>query len=495
MKLILLSSKLHITKNLIRILLLILLCSALPFQETARGTELIGICDYVSLALRQSDISLNLKDTLATSNINVALVTQQFRPKLVPLLDFGVTSGNSNQTIGAEIQKTFEIGPNITVGFTSNRVKSEDFVITNSHNTKAYIQILQPLFRKWGQKYSRLNLTRAEMLQRKQTLLARWTQQEIIQNAIQKYYLVVLSRLQKEIAKKALKRSSQYLDVAKSRQSVGLVSKTDVYRAELANLKAETTFLDQRRSQKTAEDALIENISWNSTQDLTLNDNIMLIIPVLPECWQDILPEQRADWQAQLIELELSELSSFRAKRGFLPDVSLSVQVEQKGQGSSIEESIHLVDTDWSVQLRLNSTLEQYREKAAFTKAQISESKSQRDLKTLERHIFREVRQAFETLLSEEKRLIISRKSRNHAEKALELALIRYERGLSDNVELLDSEATFAATEMEIIQNRVAYNLSAVRLAHALGVLNIEWLRTSLPQSNAEQVLKSSNIH
>ena len=72
------------------------------------------------------------------------------------------------------------------------------------------------------------------------------------------------------------------------------------------------------------------------------------------------------------------------------------------------------------------------------------------------------------------------------AEKALDLALIRYERGLSDNLELLGAEAAFAAAELNIIQGRVAYNLSAVRVAHALGVLSLEWLQLSLPAKQGQ---------
>ncbi len=446
----------------------------------------LNLVDSVYLALQQSDTALNLKDSLITTNLEVATADHQFSLKFVPLANFGVTSGDSSQMLGFEVTKNFEVGTKMALGLAGNSIENDDFVINNSHNARAYAQLSQPLFRRWGQKYNRLGLTRAEMQRNKQAFLANRTRQEIIQGSIQKYYTAVVARLQKALSEKALSRSAQYLEVAKSRQLVGLVSKTDVYRAELASLSAESAVLDQRRSLETAEDALKENLSWDADWDLALNEDISLLAPVLPEDWRAILPEQRSDWQAQLVELDLSGILSFRAERDLLPDLFLNLQVEQKGQGESYDEAGQLDETNWSVQLQLNSTFDSFNEQAALTREKMAESKLRRNAKALERRIFREARQAFQDLLSADRRLEISRKSLEQAEKALDLALIRYERGLSDNVELLDAEEAFAAAELNIIQDRVTYNLSAVRVAYALGVLDLEWLQLSLPNNQSQ---------
>jgi len=451
-----------------------------PVLTAAYDNEVISLIDYVSLALLTSDAALDQRDMIDSAALDIDVAASQFRPKLVPLANYGVVSGSASQSLGLEVQTTLPTGSNTAFGVVGHRIANDDFAIANSHQARTYVRVSQPLFRRWGERYNRHGLTRAELSSHKQSMLGEQARQEIILNSVQRYYVVLLSRTQLSLAEKALERSRHYLESAIARNQVGLVAKTDVFRAELAMLRAETSVLEQSRAVEMAEESLKENISRSADWHVQLDQQITSFVPVIPENWHDIVPTSRPEWQAQQIDSKLAEHNRFRAERNLLPDLSINAQYEQKGLGNSFQEARHLDESGWSVQLQLHSSLDKAGERAALSKARMVQAKLARDANALMRRIDREVRQAFQNMATVERRLQISQISFEQSEKALDLALLRYERGLSDNAELLDAESTFATAETDIIQNRVTYNIEAARLARALGVLNMEWLALSV---------------
>ena len=116
----------------------------------------------------------------------------------------------------------------------------------------------------------------------------------------------------------------------------------------------------------------------------------------------------------------------------------------------------------------------------ALDREHLKAGKLRRQSESLKRKIKREVRNAFDDLTAEARRQYLSTQKFELAKNALELAKIRYERGISDNLDILDAETAFSEAELDILRAKVTYNITAVRLAHALGILNLEWLRLSL---------------
>ncbi len=452
-----------------------------PNFAIAQQRDSIDLVDYVAIALSESDQVIDLADQRTLAALDVTVAANRFRPKLVPLANYGIASGTASQTLGMEVRSTLTGGSNITLGTYGSRLEDDDYAVANSHQLRTYVKVSQPLFRRWGERYNRYALTRAEKLSHKQILLNEQSRQDIIQAAIQRFYAVLLGRNQLRLAKTALERSQRYHAAAIDRQQVGLVSKTDVYRAELAVLRTEMNVLEQTRSLESAEEALLEFISRPAPDELAnaIDENIHDFQPVLPEDWKTILPAQRPEWQAHLIEQDLLRHARYRAERDLLPDVSVNLQYEHKGLGNSFDEARSLDENSWSVQLQLHSPFDTTEEQAALARTRMTQARLIRDGKSLERRIAREARQALTNLSATEQRLGLSHKTLEQAGKALDLALVRYERGLSDNIDLLDAETAYASAQSDIIAQRVAYNLEATRLARALGVLSLEWLQLS----------------
>ncbi|EKD35508.1 MAG: Outer membrane efflux protein, partial [uncultured bacterium] len=272
----------------------------------------------------------------------------------------------------------------------------------------------------------------------------------------------------------------EHLNSAVSRQSVGLVSKVDVYRAELAVLDAESARENQLRQKQRGEDGFRELLRVSEDEILQLADTTDKMVPVIPESWEEELLLTRLDWQAYRVSVEINEVETFKAKQNLAPDIGLSFVVEQKGEGASAEEALTLDQTNWAIQLEMLSSLDSLNEENVLLKKKIEKAKLRRGKEALRRKITREAREAFQDLLAEERSHQLSIRRLQQAEMALDLAKTRYEQGLSDNLVVLDAETAFSDAEATLSRSMTAYNIAATMLAYNLGVLDRQWVGMSL---------------
>lgn len=450
-----------------------------PCISFSGNIHTLSLMDFVRLASQFSSQAFSINDGTTLADMNVSSALHQFSPQLVPLANVGFNSSNSDQSLGLKLTQKTETGQSITAAVSANRLESDEYVVTNSHAIRAYLQVSQPLFRQWGKKYNRAALTRAELLNRKNEFLVARATQELVLDSIQKYYAAVQSEIQCRKTESSLTRARKYLEIAESRFSIGLVSKADVYRAELAQIAAENSYLEQERARDRALDEIRVQLNWSDNENFELNSDIQLLAPLVPEDFDLDLLSSHPEWQAQQIDEQLQQLSLYTAKRNLLPDISINLQAEQKGQGDSLSAAQELDETNWSISLQLNSTFDRFNEHSALTKERMAEAKLRRETKALKSRIKRNAQRALQELQAEERRCILQEKSLTQADKALDLAFTRYERGLSNNLELLDAEADYSSAEMGIVESRIAYNMAAAKLGRALGILDLEWLRIS----------------
>ncbi|MEN8189746.1 MAG: TolC family protein, partial [Thermodesulfobacteriota bacterium] len=141
----------------------------------------------------------------------------------------------------------------------------------------------------------------------------------------------------------------------------------------------------------------------------------------------------------------------------------------------------------------LLSGLDFFEEETLLRKSQMQMRKIRREEASLRQRIFRQAREAFDELKDSERSHQISLKRLEQSANALDLTESRYERGLSDNLDVLDSESAYSEAELDAASTLVSYNIASVKLGYVLGVLNVEWLGLSLPQTSRHQNSVSVN--
>lgn len=440
-----------------------------------------SLLQAIDLTLSESDAAHDLRDNLLLSRMEINSAEHRFDTRLVPLTSFGVRQGTGSQQIGLEFRKETSLGSSVSYGMVGSRIDdSTGYAVENSTNAKAYVRISQGLFRRWGTKYNLNDLNAAELRAKEEEIKTERARQTLILSTVKKYYDLVLADQLLAKAERSLERNKEHLNSAVSRQSVGLVSKADVYRAELAVLDAESAQESQLRQKQRGEDALREMARVSDDEVLHVAETIEKMVPVIPDAWQEELLLTRLDWQAHRVSVEINELETFKAKQDLAPDIGLSFVLEQRGEGNSSEDALSLDQTNWAVQLEMMSSFDSFNEMNVLLRKKIEKAKLQRGKEALQRRITREAREAFQDLLSEDRNHQISRRRLHQAEMALDLAKIRYEKGLSDNLEVLDAETAFSDAEVNISRSLTAYNIAAVTFAYNLGVLDRQWVEMSL---------------
>lgn len=467
--------------HLLHIAVILLLIAPLTVQS-AEEHELL---DFVDTALRQSDVAYDIRDSMTLSRMDIESAEHKFDTKVVPLTSIGFTQGTGSQKLGLELRKEVETGASVSYGLVGDRVDEDsNYVVENSHVARAYVRISQGLFRRWGAEYNRTDLDVVELRDRQKELAAQKQMQQLILSTAKKYYSMVLEDQLLAKSKEALNRSKEHLESAASRQSVGLVSKVDVYRAELAMLTAENELQVRSRQRERAIDDFRELLRLSMQDELTWQQEITKIVPLIPdtESVDEVIYDNRMDWQEYLMRTQISKREKYKVERNLMPDVGLSFTVEQRGEGNSIEDAVELDETNWSLQLEMRSSLDTFSEESAMVRKKMELSKLRREGDTLRRRISRELRDGLADLQVMERKHQLSIRRLEQAGLALELAQIRYEKGLSDNLDVIDAEAAFSDAELSITRSLVSYNSAAINLANVMGILNMDWLRMSIAQ-------------
>lgn len=436
---------------------------------------------FIDIALRQSDVAYDVKDAQVSAGLDVEGAKRQFSTKIVPLTSIGFTQGTGSQKLGLEFRKAMETGASVSYGVVGDRVDEDsNYVVENSHIARAYVRVSQGLLRRWGSKYNRTDLEVAEIRGLQQELESEQQLRQLILSTANKYYALILADQILEKTEKALERSRKHLESAESRQAVGLVSKVDVYRAELAMLNSETDLQEQRRQRERAEEDFRELLRLAMDDELAVSGEIAKLVPLLPENVEEVLFDNRLDWQAYLLQNEAAKRGLYKVERDLMPDMGLSFTVEQRGDGNSIEEAGEFDETNWSLQLEMLSDLDTYNEQSAVVRKKMELSKLRRQGESLRRKISRELRDALADLQMTERRHQLNLRRLEQAGLALELAQIRYEKGLSDNLDVLDAESAYSDAQVSISQSLVAYNNAAIGLADAMGILSLDWLSSAV---------------
>ncbi len=450
-----------------------------------------SLLQSIDCALTGSDRARELEDQLVLAQMDIAAAEHQFQTKIVPLTSFGFTQGMGSQKLGLEFQKETSLGTSVSYGVVGNRLDDNGgYVVQNNTSAAAYVRVTQGLFRRWGKKYNLADLNKAELRSVEDGILVERERQKLIQAAVQKYYDLVLANQLLDLSGQACERSREHLKSAVSRQQVGLVSKVDVYRAELAVLDAESGYEKQLRVRQRAEDSYRELLGIVPDTKVVVAKDIVKMSPVVPEGWEDTVWKTRLDWQAHRVKMKINDLEIFKAERELEPDAGLTATVEQKGEGNDVRDALNMDETNWSLQFELLSSLDNFTENNALVRRKMEQNKLRRDEAALQRRVIREAKDSFLDLLFAEKTHFINVKRLGQAEMALDFARTQYEKGVSNNLDVLDAEAAYSRAKVDIARALVSYNLAAISFACNLGVLDRDWVRLSLQPVIEGDVIK-----
>ena len=436
------------------------------------GAPLISLAAAVRLALTQAFSLLDSRDAVAASRWNERTAYAAFFPSLTPIYQ----RGEGRNIFGADFSQKLP-GTGGSVAASGRYLTDPTVDAPYPRQTDLRLLLTQPLLRGVGPNASFFELRNARRAVQGQERTLSLAQQRTALDVAAAYYGVVAQRQLLEVARQSLERTEALQKSSEARLEVGLASKLDVFRAELQAAQARDAMV---RSQANLETALER---FRSLLALPPGDPVEPEAVALPEADDVFEPVEVLVMRALQVRLELAEArdqvddarrSAALAKQNLLPQLDLNVSVTQLGFGSSFGTAWGAGDRQVNVFLSASYPLPQASQKATRAVADLELGSRQRGVRQRELEVEQEVRQALRDLQQIQKSVGLQKKAVEVADQQRRLAVLRYQRGLGSNFDVVDAENGLVTARSALVQLLTSYAVARLDLKRTTGTLDVD---------------------
>lgn len=449
-----------------------------PEEALPPGTPTIALSGAVALALERNFTVLNAADAVATSRLREGVTRAQFYPKLTPRYQrsaddaqFGVDASQKlpwtggTVTASALMRSTFEgaTGPDVSP---FPRTSDLRLVLT------------QPLLRGFGPNASFFDLRTSRRTREGQERQYELGRQRLALDVARSYYQVIQQRQLLAVARQSLERSESLRRASTARLEVGLVSKLDVYRAELQASQAQESMVRAETSLEAELERFRTLLGLSpgdplQPQAIALPDDVTDDLEPIEVLTQRAL-ENRLDLLETRDEVGDARRSASLARQNLLPQLDLNLGVTQLGNGTTYGNALNSAERRVSVFFSTSYPLERSTEAANRAVAQLDVSSRERTLRQRQLDIEAEVRGAVRELDRIRKSIELQKKGVEVAEQQRRLATLRYQRGLASNFDVVDAEGSLVLARSALVGLLTSYQVALVDLKRATGTLDVE---------------------
>jgi outer membrane protein TolC len=173
----------------------------------------------------------------------------------------------------------------------------------------------------------------------------------------------------------------------------------------------------------------------------------------------------RADYRAATSDLRAAELSRKAAKAGYFPSLSFGADYGAGGINPSNATQIYDVRGTLSIPIFTGGSVH-----GDVQQADAKLEQSRERLENLRAQIESDVRTALLNLQSSSDRVNVARSNIDLAEQTLVQSTDRFSAGVTDSVEVVQSQESVAAAHEQYISSLYNYNLAKISLIRALGI-------------------------
>lgn len=453
--------------------------------------------EAVGEALAKNERLVNQGDSIAQADLGLRLARNAFRPKVTPNI-FG-SLGNSDissQTYRVDVSQRLTTGTELrlSTGTASSLIPGDlgqpesDVLFYNADTT---LTVSQPLLRGFGRGVARRGLTSAELRREEVVRQQVLAEQQVAVDVAAAYYRVVSQQAFVEVARQSLVRARRLRDASEAKLDAGLVSQLDVLRSQQLVSQAEMQLFDAQASVEDARD----HLSFLMGRDVTGAFEVSADIPRLSADPIDvpsataIALANRLDLKSRIAISDDAE-NQIRYTRNMLrPQVDVNFALTRRETAESFADSFGLDGYKFATFFTIAMPVDRTAQQVEFQNAMIDRDRRRREAETLRRQIGDSVKQ----IVRERDRLIrnvmAAETSVELSKREVEVAQLRYENGLSNNLDVVTAEAGLLQSEGRRIQALADSALAGLRLRAILGIFNP---RTDMSGSTAVLAMSSN---
>jgi outer membrane protein TolC len=446
----------------------------------AQSPPALSLADAVNEALVSNERVVNQADAIAQADLGLRLARNTFRPKVTPNIfgSFGRTDVSS-QTYRVDVTQKLVTGTELrlSTGTVSAQIPGQlgdaasDVLFYNADTT---LTLSQPLLRGFGRSVTRRGLnaaeTRREDAARQQTL----SEQQVAVDVAAAYYRVVSQQAFVDVARQSLARARRLRDASEAKLDAGLVSQLDVLRSQQLVSQSEMQFFDAQSAVEDARDQLTFLMGRDRTGPFTVDAAIprpgtdAIDVPSATA----IALANRLDLKSRIAASEDADNQIRFSRNQLLPQVDVNFAFTRRETAPSFRDSFGLDGYRFATFFTIAMPVDRTAQQVDYQSAMIDRERRRREAETLERQIADNVKQ----VIRERERLIRNVAAAENgvdlSRREVDVAQLRYENGLSNNLEVVTAEAGLLQAESRRIQALADSAVAGLRLRAVLGIFN-----------------------
>lgn len=466
----------------VRCLVAAVVLSASP----AALAEPLDLLACVRTALARNPAVQDAADAAVSAVLGREIPLAEYHLKAVPTVSGGLQGGNNtDQRYDLALsRKLLWTGTTIDVdGGTS--VYSSVPQASVPYFSRARVTVTQPLWQGRTRLENREKIDDADRRIAAAKHALAGVRQDVMLEVTRGFYAVVRAEELVRVAQTSLDRVEQLGQIARAKLAIGAVSKMDVFRTELHAGRLKNALVEQRARRGTALDRLRELMGLGIGVPLAVEARrperigapgrtpAGLEPPAGARVEQSIeeAEERREEIAEAREEVVNAERKAVLAHYKIWPSINLVGSYAKQGVGDNFTESSHLGRTEWLLGISTSTPLDRTEERVAAAQAEIALRGRERRYRAVREQVIREVREAWRQLERVRAERALAAEILEQAEQQAELARFRYEKGVTDNLDLVQAETDLAEARSGHVLAAVDELVAAASLRRASGTL------------------------
>ena len=434
-------------------------------------SPVLSLDDAIRLALTQNLKLQNTRERLTSANISLESERSDFQVKIRPQVS-GLFRRDETveQNYGIQISKRLSKGGKLR--WTTRTWIDES--LDEPYQTDITFAYTQPLLQGRGELSTTQSLVNAERNIQTQQRSLTLAQQQLMVSVASAYYGILRDQMLVEVNERALERAKLLLQAAEAKLKIGMASKMDVFRAELQVLTAENGAVDALESLENTKQQFNLLLGVDLERNFTLS-SALVYEPI--ELNKELLIQHAKENRLEILEAQEKVYDVERklkiAKQDLYPPLDISIEYTLSGEGDNFDDSLKIQDRSWGIRLDTSFDLDFASERSTYQQAQLSLNGAIRSLQSAQQDVMLDVLQAITSVQQAQARVQLQKQSVFQAEKQLELSELRYKKGLSDNLDVIDAEEALINANTRYYSVIVQYLIAKMRLKKVTGTLEV----------------------
>ena len=280
------------------------------------------------------------------------------------------------------------------------------------------------------------------------------------------YYNAVLADLIIDVAQDALARDEALIEASNALFKARLVTKRDVYSAEIIRAQDTETLARAEGNRQLAQNALSDVLGVPIGTETQVRHEAIDFQPIPSdlETWIALANERRPEIMAADEALKKSGLNVRVAQNGLLPNVDLAAAYGRAQTGTSVGRALDFRGDEWTAGLLFSYPLGNVAARSLLSRARIEHARFETQLVQTKRLVELQVRTAEIRLRTSLERMKPLAVSVEQAEGKLEIARARFALGQATNKDVTDAQEDIRDGEIDLLRSIVDYDIGLAEL-------------------------------